>query len=60
MTVPLIYDFRSLSHKIPTILIWLISRISIRRLVFFVRKREAKVLGFKNATEREIRKLLFS
>ena len=42
MTVPSMYNFRSLSNKFPTIFWSLIFRISLSRLSYFSKKKETQ------------------
>ena len=59
MTVSLMYNFRELSDKFPTIFWCLIFHILHARLgYFFVAKREPKLFGFKYVTERGLKKIL--
>ena len=58
MNVPLMYNFRSLSNKFPTIFSSLIFTFHFLVRLFFVEKRKPKIFGLKNAMEREIRKCL--
>ena len=56
MNVPLMYNFRSLSNKFPTIFGSLIFTFHFLVRLFFAEKRKPKIFGLKNAMEREIRK----
>ena len=55
MNVPLMYSFRSLSNKFPTIFGSLIFTFHFLVRLFFAEKRKPKIFGLKNAMEREIR-----
>ena len=59
MTVPFMYNFSSSCNKFSTIFASLIFRISLPRFrLFFVEKRKPKILEFKKAMDRGIRKCL--
>ena len=60
MTVPFMYNFRSLSYKCPTIFLSLICHIITPQVrLFIVEKRKPKIFGFKNEMEEESEKFLF-
>ena len=59
MNVPLMYNFRSLSNKFPTIFGSLIFTFHFLVRLFFAEKWKPKIFGLKNAMEREIRKKNF-
>lgn len=63
MYIPFMYNFQGLSNKFPTIFLNLIFHISAQGLScfavgFFLRKQEPKILGFENAMERGIWKIV--
>ena len=51
MTVLFMYNLRSLFNKFPTIFESLIFRISLTKLIYFSKKREADIFGFENVME---------
>ena len=55
MTVPFVYNFRSLPYNFPMSFLSLISHISLPRLGYFIfrRKQETEIFGFKNVIHGE-------